>query len=122
MYDGDLVLVVNDETFIGGIDRNAIPVIDVDDKITGDSELDTPENRVRVTLRSMKNMIGEYSNYSTAYHNKKPSSEKVRKRYESYVDIISVLTGKSIDRLVTPFSNGRLKACEPVNAGCRLSA
>ena len=59
---------------------------------------------MKVTMRSMKNMIGEFSNYSTAYHNKMPKTAEQKEKYEKYVDIISVLTGKSI-KSVARFSD-----------------
>ena len=34
MYDGDLSLVLNNETMMKGVDRNASIVIDVEDKVT----------------------------------------------------------------------------------------
>lgn len=96
-FDGDLVFVIDNETMMCGVDTSAYTVMDVDDKVTVESEDDTPDNRVKVTMRSMKNMIGEFSNYSTAYHNKMPKTAEQKEKYEKYVDIISVLTGKSID-------------------------
>lgn len=94
---GDLVLVINNNTIKSGIDRDSIVVMDVDDKITSLSEIDNPENKLAVILRTMKNLIGEYSNYASAYHNKTPKTEERRKLYEDYVSIIGVCTGKSID-------------------------
>lgn len=96
-YDGDLVLVVEDELMMSGVATDIPVVIDVDDKITAQSEEDTVENRLSVTLRTMKNLIGEYSNYATAYHNKTPKTPEQKKQYEKFVDIISINTGKSID-------------------------
>lgn len=94
---GDLVLVINNDTVKSGIDRSAITVMDVDDKITCLSEIDNQKNKLAVILRTMKNLIGEYSNYASAYHNKTPKTEEQRKLYENYVSIIAVCTGKSID-------------------------
>ena len=100
---GDLVFVIDNDTIKSGVDRDAFTVMDIDDKVTVESEENTQENRLKVTLRSMKNMIGEYSNYATAYHNKMPKTDEQKKKYEKYVDIISVLTGKSIkDRWLAP--------------------
>lgn len=96
-FDGDLVLVFNDDRLMNGVDKNAIPVIDVDDKVTTTPEEFTPETRLKVTLRTMKNLIGEYSNYATAFRNKCGRTEEQRQKYMTYIDIISVLTGKSID-------------------------
>lgn len=96
VFDGDLVLVFDDNRVLAGAHRDAIPVIDVDDKITTEPEEFTMENRLKVTLRTMKNLIGEYSNYATAYLNRCPGSDEQKEKYRTYVDIISVLTGKSI--------------------------
>lgn len=90
------MFVIDNDIIKSGVDRDAFTVMDIDDKVTVESEENTPENRLKVTLRSMKNMIGEYSNYATAYHNKMPKNSEQRMKYDKYVDIISVLTGKSI--------------------------
>lgn len=90
-------MVFDDAAVLNGVNRDAIPVIDVDDKVTVEPEEFTPENKLRVILRTMKNMIGEYSNYATAYQNKRPQTEEQRQKYMKYVDVISVLTGKSIN-------------------------
>lgn len=95
--DGDLVFVLDSDIIKSGIDRDAAIVMDVDDKVAVEEEADTPENSVKVTLRSMKNLIGEYSNYSSAYHNKVPKTPEQKQKYNNYVEVISVLTGKSID-------------------------
>lgn len=86
----------DDDRVLKGVNREAIPVIDVDDKITTEPEEFNMENRLKITLRTMKNLIGEYSNYATAYLNRCPGTEEQKQKYRTYVDIISVLTGKSI--------------------------
>lgn len=96
-FDGDLVLVFDDDRLLAGVNRDAVPVIDVDDKITTQPEEFNTENRLKVILRTMKNLIGEYSNYATAYLNRCASTPEQKEKYRKYVDIISVLTGKSID-------------------------
>ena len=100
-FDGDLVLLVNDPLMMRGVQRDLPSVIDVEDKITGLSEEDTAEGRYALTLRTMKSLIGEYSNYASVYHNKCPQTEEQRQKYMDYVSIISVLTGKSIDSAKT---------------------
>ena len=97
MFDGDLVLVFDDDRVLAGVDRDAIPAIDVDDKIATTPEEYTTATRLKVILRTMKNLIGEYSNYGTAYRNKCPRTEEQRQKYMTYIDVISVLVGKSID-------------------------
>lgn len=96
-FDGDLVLVFDDDAVLRGVDRNAIPVIDVDDKIATKPEEFTADNRLKVMLRTMKNLIGEYSNYATAYRNRCGRTPEQQQKYKKYIDIISVLVGKSID-------------------------
>lgn len=96
-FDGDLVLVVDNEIMKSGVCKDIPIVIDVDDKVTVEPEADNMENKVQCIMRTMKNFIGEYSNYASVYHNKTPRNDVTRKKYEKFIDIISVLTGKSID-------------------------
>lgn len=95
--DGDLVLVIDNDIMKRGVDRTVPIVIDVDDKITAKAEEDNKENRLELMKRTMKSLIGEYSNYASAYHNKCPSSEEQREKYRKMIDTISVVVGKSID-------------------------
>ena len=95
--DGDLVLVVDSDLMMSGVNRESIIVMDTDDKITVEEEEDTIDNKVKITLRTMKNLIGEYSNFSSAYHNKTPKTKEQKAIYEKYIEIIATLTGKSID-------------------------
>lgn len=96
-YDGDLVLVVDNKLMMEGVDRNAPVVLDMEDKITAMAEEDTAETRAALVLRTINSLIGETSNCATGYHNKKPKSEEIKKKYESYVDLLSVVNGKAID-------------------------
>ncbi|MBC8531937.1 RNA dependent RNA polymerase [Gehongia tenuis] len=96
-FDGDLVLVADSPIMLEGVDRKAIAVLDTEDKITSEAAKDTAENKLTIIKRTMKNMIGENSNCATAYHNKTPKTAIQRQRYESYIDLISIITGKSID-------------------------
>lgn len=96
-FDGDLVLLTNDEVMLAGVDKNNSAIIDVDDKITGAEEIDCPENKLVNMLRTLKSFIGEYSNYASAYHNKCPRTKDIADKYDKYISVISVLTGKSID-------------------------
>lgn len=100
-FDGDLVLVLQNFTMMRGVHRDAPIVIDVEDKITAKMEPDNSEGRLALTMRTMKSLIGEYSNYSSAYHNKCPKTDEQRAIYEGYIDQISVLTGKAIDQAKT---------------------
>ena len=100
-FDGDLVFVTDNKIMMNGVHRDAPITIDIEDKITVLDEEDTLENRASMILRDHSNMIGEVSNYATAYHNKKPTSEKTRQQYESFVDLLSVINGKVIDSAKT---------------------
>ena len=100
-FDGDLVLVLDDKRLIAGVDRSAPIVIDIEDKITALEEEDTLENQYHMVMRGLKSMIGEISNYATAYHNKTPQTEEQRKKYNEYVSLLSVCNGKEIDRAKT---------------------
>ena len=95
--DGDLVLVVQEPLFLKGVKRDLSIVLDVDDKITVEPEDDNEGNRQKIILRSMKNLIGEYSNYASVYHNKTPRTQEQRKKYDHFIDIIAVTVGKAID-------------------------
>ena len=96
-FDGDLVLVADNDIMRNAIDRNVPIVLDIDDKITAVAELDTLDNRYRLVIRTMKSLIGEYSNYACAYHNKCPKTIEQKQKYGRYIDVISVISGKSID-------------------------
>ena len=98
--DGDLVLVNDVATMLEGVDRDAQIVIDAEDKITAIAEADIVQNRIACILRTTKSMIGEYSNYASAYHNRLPTTQEQKDKYAKYVDIISVITGKSIDKCI----------------------
>ena len=100
-FDGDLVLVIDDQRMMKGVHRDIPIVIDVEDKITVLEEEDTPENAAQVALRGMNSLIGETSNCATAYHNKTPQSDEMRQKYESYIDLLSVINGKAIDSAKT---------------------
>jgi hypothetical protein len=44
----------------------------------------------------MNSLIGETSNCATGFLNKTPKSEEQKKKYESYVNLLSVINGKAI--------------------------
>lgn len=73
-----------------GVDRSSPIVVDIEDKVTALAEADTVPNKTACILRSLKSMIGEISNYATAYHNKYYKTDEQRKTYEAYVDLLSV--------------------------------
>ena len=82
---------------ISGIDRNARPVCDTQDKITALAQRDNLKNKLTCILRGLKSQIGEYANYGCSFHNKVPTTEKTKKEYEKYIDILSICMGKEID-------------------------
>ena len=96
-FDGDLVLVIRNDIMISGIDRNARPVCDTQDKITALAQRDNLKNKLTCILRGLKSQIGEYANYGCSFHNKVPTTEKTKKEYEKYIDILSICMGKEID-------------------------
>ncbi len=96
-YDGDLVLVINNELMKSGVKRDIAVVIDVDDKITGEEEEPNKENKAKIVLRTLNSLIGETSNCATGYHNKVPKTPEQKIKYESFIDLLSVINGKSID-------------------------
>lgn len=87
---GDLVLVVNEPIMKKGVNPEKPIVIDIDDKITSLAEEDTPENRLALVKRTMNSLIGETSNCATGYLNKVPKTEEQKKKYEGFVDLLSV--------------------------------
>ena len=94
---GDLVLVVDNDIMRNAVNKDASIVMDIDDKITAMVEPNEIDNRYGLILRTMKSLIGEYSNYASAYHNKCPKTPEQKQKYDRYIDIISVTTGKAID-------------------------
>lgn len=93
--------MLDNETMMKGVDRNATITIDIDDKVCALVEADTPQNRTACIIRSLKSRIGEISNFASAYHNKCITSEEQRKRYDTYINLLSVSNGKEIDAAKT---------------------
>lgn len=96
-FDGDLVLLIDNKTMLRGVNRSAAIVLDIEDKATALEEENTLENRARLIERTLHSLIGETSNCATAYHNKMPKSTEQKRKYEGYVDLLSVINGKAID-------------------------
>lgn len=90
-------MVIDNELMMKGVDRNEPVVMDTEDKITALAEADTPDARVALVLRTVNSLIGETSNCATGYHNKVPKSEEVKKKYESYVALLSIINGKAMN-------------------------
>lgn len=96
-FDGDLVLVVENDTMIEGVDRHCPVVIDIEDKITALSQEVNRENIISIVLKTLNSLIGETSNCATTYHNKVTNNPEQKKKYEEYIDMLSVINGKNID-------------------------
>lgn len=101
-FDGDLVLVINEPIMKKGVHLEKPIVIDIEDKITSLAEKDTPENRLALVKRTMNSLIGETSNCATGFINKTPKSEEQRKKYEEYVNLLSIINGKAINKICRP--------------------
>lgn len=101
VFDGDLVLVVDEPTMLNGVHKDIPYVIDVDDKITVLSEEDTPENLLKLVLRNFNSLIGEASNAATTFHSIEAKTPEQAQKYLDYIDTLSVVTGKSIDMVKT---------------------
>lgn len=118
MYDGDLINVIDNKTFIKGIKRDLPIVIDIDDKITTLEETYNLDNLTQLVLRTIHSLIGETSNCATSYYNKNlyyknnngdyvdgdgnmvetPIVDYERKKkYLEYIDLLSIINGKNID-------------------------
>ena len=80
-----------------GVDRNAPVVLDVEDKITALAEEDTMDNRVALIVRTINSLIGETANCASCFHNKAPKKPETKKKYESYIDLLSIVNGKAIE-------------------------
>lgn len=103
-YDGDLVLVVDEPTMLAGVERDIPITMDIEDKVTALSESYNIENIANLIMRSFDNRIGDYSNYATSYHNMMTKSDEQKQKYSDYVSILSVATGKEIDKAKTGVS------------------
>ena len=97
MFDGDLVDLINEPIILKGIPEEGYVTIDAEDKVTSLAEMDTVENKLACTLRGLKSMIGEISNMATSFHNKDVKNESMKKLFDSYIDLLSVINGKAID-------------------------
>jgi hypothetical protein len=97
VFDGDLVLVVDNKTMMSGVSRDGVPVIDVDDKATVLAEAHTKDAVLALILRNFNSLIGEASNAATTFHSIKANTPEQAKRYQDYIATLSIVTGKSID-------------------------
>ena len=97
-FDGDLVNVVKNEMMMKGVRKDLPIVIDLEDKTPALAEENTVENRIGLALRTYVSNIGSFSNTSTAYHNRIASSPEQKAEFLRRISIISLLTGREIDR------------------------
>ncbi len=95
--DGDLVNVVKNKIISDSCDMEQAIVLDTSDKATALKEEITKENIVNAILRSMISLIGELSNLSTRVLNRLPRNDEEKKKQKDYVDLLSIIVGKSID-------------------------
>jgi hypothetical protein len=95
--DGDRVFVIDSDIMKSGINQNLPVVIDIDDKITALEEEINEVNIIDCQIRSMVSLVGEISNYATCYHNKMAKTEDQKQKYLGYINLLSVINGKSID-------------------------
>lgn len=77
-------------------------VIDIEDKITSLAEEDNMENRLALIKRTMNSLIGETSNCATGYLNKVAKNAEQKKKHEEYVDLLSIINGKAINKICRP--------------------
>ena len=95
--DGDRVFLIDSETMMKGINVNKPVVLDLEDKITAKEKDIELENIIDSNIDSMVSLVGEFSNYATCYHNKVARTQQQKQKYEDFVAILSIATGKSID-------------------------
>lgn len=103
-WDGDLGLLIDNEIMKEGVDRNCPIVIDIEDKITALKEPVNKEHIIKLLFRNLDCAIGEISNCATSYHNKKPSTDEIKQKYDNYISLLSVGNGKEIDKSKTGVS------------------
>lgn len=104
--------MVDNKIMREGVERNCPIVMDVEDKITALKEKVDKEHISQLVLRTLDSSIGECSNCATYYHNKIAKDEENHKKYQDYINLLSIITGKSINKSVD------YKFCEPTNVGC----
>lgn len=89
-FDGDLINIIDDKTFISGIQRDLPIVIDIEDKVTALEETNNIDNIIQLIFRTIHSLIGETSNCATCFYNKnvyyKGSDKENKLTYGKYVD------------------------------------
>lgn len=92
-----MALVHNNPKLMKGVDNDLPIVLDIEDKITAKELPYTLENIIDFTKASLDSRIGEISNCGTSYVNKYAPNETIKKRYDDYCCLLSVINGKEID-------------------------
>lgn len=75
-FDGDLLFVLDEPTMIKGVDMSIPVTMDVQDKITVEPDYYNIDSIEKLIINNSSNRIGEYSNYSSCYHNKMKKQKK----------------------------------------------
>lgn len=96
-FDGDLLFVLDEPTMIKGVDMSIPVTIDVQDKITVEPDYYNIDNIEKLIINNSSNRIGEYSNYSSCYHNKMKKTSKTKKIHDDYISTLSIFVGKEVD-------------------------
>jgi len=96
-FDGDLLCVIDNPLMMEGVVRDIPIMIDIEDKITSIEEPYNDQSKLAAILRGMVSLVGEASNAASCFHAKVPKTQEQKKKYDSYIDILSVVTGKSIE-------------------------
>lgn len=100
-FDGDLVMVHNNEIYFKGLSNEKYIVLDIEDKITAKEEEYKLENIIEFTKSSLDSRIGEISNCASTYCNKNPKTDKDKEKYDDILCLLSVINGKEIDKCKT---------------------
>lgn len=96
-FDGDLVLLIDDDRMIAGVDKECAIVLNLDEKMTAVEEEVTKEHIANLVERTLVSLIGETSNAATCYHNKPWKLQKSKDRYDKNVDVLSIVNSFAID-------------------------
>lgn len=102
-YDGDLVLVLDEPLMLEGIDKDCAIVLNLDEKMTASEEEYTRENIAELVCRTLVSLIGECSNASTCYHNKPWKRQETKERYNTNVEVLSIVNSFAIDYAKTGY-------------------
>jgi hypothetical protein len=100
--DGDLVFQTSEKMIIKG-SPEVTPAVNLDDKATAMVEEYNTENIVKSAILSFGQRIGEISNIATSYLNKVPQKQDTIKKYQNYIDFLSIVNGVEIDSVKTNY-------------------